>query len=353
MDEYEILEDSMSLEQTHGVEIISQNFPVAVGSQKQSIRGKGFTMVEDEALCRAYLAISQDPIIGTNQTMANLWERIRLCFSSQADVDCNRTAVSLMKRWSKIQKAMAEAKRMFSIDERNKSFMFESCWEILRHSCKWDEIMTPSQKPTVQTTTSSNPSTGTPISLESKLDLDQQPSREGVNRPSGIKAALESRRKKSRFQLGNVISHYSQHKIVCKGSGVKYMYYMFLFLGTYSQFHSSNGDDPQPTIDRFFNLQDDLAQTRLVVQSLTNITPLRTSDTDINTTGSVKEVLNLAVERKKNATSWIKSDFFVSPVHWLESDSGVVVIEWDRFGVLVEKPALHITTVRLLAATVY
>lgn len=76
---------------------------------------------------------------------------------------------------------------------------------------------------------------------------------------------------------------------------------------TYSQFHSSNGDDPQPTIDRFFNLQDDLAQTRLVVQSLTNITPLRTSDTDINTTGSVKEVLNLAVERKKNAISWIKS----------------------------------------------
>ncbi|KAG5553649.1 hypothetical protein RHGRI_011519 [Rhododendron griersonianum] len=220
MDEYEILEDSMSLEQTHGVEIISQNFPVAVGSQKQSIRGKGFTMVEDEALCRAYLAISQDPIIGINQTMANLWERIRLCFSSQADVDCNRTAVSLMKRWSKIQKAvskfcgflaqverrqksgtgekekMAEAKRMFSIDERNKSFMFESCWEILRHSCKWDKIMTPSQKPTVQTTTSSNPSTGTPISLESELDLDQQPSREGVNRPSGIKAALESRRKK-------------------------------------------------------------------------------------------------------------------------------------------------------------
>ncbi|KAF7127064.1 hypothetical protein RHSIM_Rhsim11G0012700 [Rhododendron simsii] len=98
MDEYEILEDSMSLEQTHGVEIISQNSPVAVGIQKQSICGKGFSMVEDEALCRAYLAISQDPIIGTNQTMANLWERIRLCFSSQADVDRNRIAISLMKQ---------------------------------------------------------------------------------------------------------------------------------------------------------------------------------------------------------------------------------------------------------------
>ncbi|KAF7129722.1 hypothetical protein RHSIM_Rhsim10G0153300 [Rhododendron simsii] len=56
--------------------------------------------------------------------------------------------------------------------------------------------MTASQKPMVQTATSSNPSTSTPTSLESELDLDQQPSREGVHRPSGIKAALESRRKK-------------------------------------------------------------------------------------------------------------------------------------------------------------
>ncbi|XAR52922.1 hypothetical protein NMG60_11021257 [Bertholletia excelsa] len=45
----------------------------------------------------------------------------------------------------------------------------------------------------------------------------------------------------------------------------------------------------------------------LLVQSLTNISPLRTSCTDINSSGSVKEVLDLAVERKKNATSWINS----------------------------------------------
>lgn len=91
---------------------------------------------------------------------------------------------------------MAEAKRMFSINDHNKPFVFESCWEILRHSSKWDEILTPSQKPTVQTSTSSNPSTGTPTSLETDQDLGQQPSREGLKRPSGIKAALESRKKK-------------------------------------------------------------------------------------------------------------------------------------------------------------
>ncbi|KAI8026669.1 hypothetical protein LOK49_LG02G03356 [Camellia lanceoleosa] len=78
-------------------------------------------------------------------------------------------------------------------------------------------------------------------------------------------------------------------------------------LSTSSEFQSYKGDDLQPFIDKFFDLQDDLAQTRQIVQSLTNISPLKTSDTDINSMGSVKEVLNLAVERKKNATSWIKS----------------------------------------------
>ncbi|GFZ16899.1 GPI-anchored adhesin-like protein, putative [Actinidia rufa] len=76
---------------------------------------------------------------------------------------------------------------------------------------------------------------------------------------------------------------------------------------TYSEFQSSKSDDPQLFIDKRFILQDDLAQTRLVGQLLTNISPLRTSDTDINSTGPVKEVLHLAVERKKNSTSWIKS----------------------------------------------
>lgn len=41
------------------------------------------------------------------------------------------------------------------------------------------------------------------------------------------------------------------------------------------------------------------------MQSLTNISPLRTSDT--SSTGTVKEVLNLALERKQNANSWVKS----------------------------------------------
>ncbi|KAA8536277.1 hypothetical protein F0562_028755 [Nyssa sinensis] len=78
-------------------------------------------------------------------------------------------------------------------------------------------------------------------------------------------------------------------------------------LSTYSELLLNDSDDPRPSVNNFFHLQDDLIHSRLIVQSLTNISPLRTSDADSNTAGSVKEALSLALERKKNATSWIKS----------------------------------------------
>ncbi|KAL3538804.1 hypothetical protein ACH5RR_002170 [Cinchona calisaya] len=78
-------------------------------------------------------------------------------------------------------------------------------------------------------------------------------------------------------------------------------------LSMYSEFHVSEGDDLLPYVDRFFDLQDDLAHTKLIMQSLTNISPFKTSETDGNCTASVKEALNIALERKKNAATWIKS----------------------------------------------
>lgn len=53
-----------------------------------------------------------------------------------------------------------------------------------------------------------------------------------------------------------------------------------------------------------------MAQTRLILQSLTNISPLRTSgeaDHSTYNTSSVKEALTIAVQRKKNSSMWIKS----------------------------------------------
>ncbi|KAI3445887.1 hypothetical protein Pfo_002552 [Paulownia fortunei] len=78
-------------------------------------------------------------------------------------------------------------------------------------------------------------------------------------------------------------------------------------LSTLSQFPLAEGDDLQPYVDKFFDLQEDLAHTRLIMQSLTSISPFRTQETDSCTTNSVKETLSIALERKKNAITWIKS----------------------------------------------
>ncbi|KAL7119121.1 hypothetical protein ACP275_02G043600 [Erythranthe tilingii] len=81
-------------------------------------------------------------------------------------------------------------------------------------------------------------------------------------------------------------------------------------LSTLSQFPLAEGDDLQPHVDKFFDLQEDLARTRLIMQSLTSITPFRNNEeteSNCTTTNSVKETLNLALERKKNAIKWIKS----------------------------------------------
>lgn len=44
-----------------------------------------------------------------------------------------------------------------------------------------------------------------------------------------------------------------------------------------------------------------------IVQSLTNISPLRGKDHDPNFHGSIRESLKLAMDRKKNATIWIET----------------------------------------------
>ncbi|KAM3204672.1 putative protein isoform X1 [Capsicum annuum] len=80
-------------------------------------------------------------------------------------------------------------------------------------------------------------------------------------------------------------------------------------LSKFSEFHLAEEDDLQPHVDKFFDLQDDMAQTRLTLQPLRNISPLRTSRQADHTsnTSSVKEALPISVQRKKNSSMWIKS----------------------------------------------
>ncbi|GFP88635.1 hypothetical protein PHJA_001007200 [Phtheirospermum japonicum] len=77
-------------------------------------------------------------------------------------------------------------------------------------------------------------------------------------------------------------------------------------LSTLSQFPLAEGDDLQPYVDKCFDLQDDLACSKLIAQSLTSISPFRAPESEPST-NSIKETLNTALERKKKAMTWIKS----------------------------------------------
>ncbi|CAB4290678.1 unnamed protein product [Prunus armeniaca] len=78
-------------------------------------------------------------------------------------------------------------------------------------------------------------------------------------------------------------------------------------LSTYSEVQSAKREEQQPSVNKFFDLQDDLARTRLIVQSLTNISPLKANEKNPSSSASIGEALVLALDRKKNATSWIKT----------------------------------------------
>lgn len=66
---------------------------------------------------------------------------------------------------------------------------------------------------------------------------------------------------------------------------------MSFVCSTMSQFPLAEGDDLQPFVDKFLNVEHDLAQTRLIMQSLN---PSRDQESEF------------ALERKRNANAWIK-----------------------------------------------
>ncbi|CAL5390256.1 unnamed protein product [Camellia sinensis] len=108
-------------------------------------RGKAFTIIEDETLCRS-------------------WQQ-----SGTTEAD--------MRMYHAIQK---------------KHFTFDTCWDILRRSCKWDEFRTQSKKSTQHAYPCSNPPTGESDAFQSNQNnvLHEEPFNPST-RPIGTKAAKE------------------------------------------------------------------------------------------------------------------------------------------------------------------
>ncbi|XP_075473329.1 uncharacterized protein LOC142504336 [Primulina tabacum] len=73
-----------------------------------SRRGPGFSVKEDKLLVTIYLDISQNPIIGINQSNDSLWSRVAASYNGQLTSPSreHRTMKALQCRWSNISRAV-------------------------------------------------------------------------------------------------------------------------------------------------------------------------------------------------------------------------------------------------------
>lgn len=71
-------------------------------------RQKNFSKAEDLTLCDAYLAITQDPIIGVDQSRDCYWKRIHAYFHANKTEDSDRTQGSLQHRWDFIKEHVSK-----------------------------------------------------------------------------------------------------------------------------------------------------------------------------------------------------------------------------------------------------
>lgn len=129
-----------------------------------SSRGPAYTIAEDKLLCSAFLNVSRDATVGTNQTSETYWERITRYFNENKKSGVTRTSDLLCTRWNNISKETARfCSAKAEIDRNRKSgkseqdmlddalqlyegkyfkrFQFLHCWEALRNTRKWQDFI--------------------------------------------------------------------------------------------------------------------------------------------------------------------------------------------------------------------
>src|SRR5688572_25278582 len=106
-------------------------------------KGKNWAPSEDEQLCKSWLAIAQDPIIGNEQKSNTLWERVHFHFVAALPNGSERNQTSLSNRWCQIQKSVNKFCGFFAqIEARNESAKFsrtrsETLWPFTNRSLSW------------------------------------------------------------------------------------------------------------------------------------------------------------------------------------------------------------------------
>ncbi|XP_059435420.1 protein DEFECTIVE IN MERISTEM SILENCING 3-like isoform X2 [Corylus avellana] len=134
--------------------------PVEIESSARRRRGSNFTIEEDNLLVSAWLNTNLDSMQGNEQNHTTYWRRIWEYFHENKTFISKRTQLSLLNRWSLINKSSAkfcgylaeiEAMHQSGVNEQDKiakaklmfhkfqktSFQFQHCWNVLRCQPKW------------------------------------------------------------------------------------------------------------------------------------------------------------------------------------------------------------------------
>ena len=95
----------MTQEKDDDLELVNQQAATpSTGGKGASKRGSNYTSLEDIQLCKSWIHISNDPIIGNDQAGKTYWERIANDFHRNMDFESDRTPNSLEHRFGIILK---------------------------------------------------------------------------------------------------------------------------------------------------------------------------------------------------------------------------------------------------------
>ncbi|XP_073154055.1 uncharacterized protein [Henckelia pumila] len=137
-----------------------------------SSRGENYAIEEDKHLCRVYIEISQDPIIGRNQNKNQLWSRVAETYNSgkaNSMADCSQR--SLQTRMQNMNSAVSKlngciqqvkymnpsgasdqdiidrAKQLMTLDRKyKKGFAFDHVWPLLKDLEKFSNFSQRTQR---------------------------------------------------------------------------------------------------------------------------------------------------------------------------------------------------------------
>ncbi|XP_062118738.1 glutathione S-transferase T3-like [Humulus lupulus] len=115
-----------------------------------SSRIASYSLEEDMHLCHVYIDISQDPIIGRNQSGNSFWARVESEYHKNEKFSNQpRPRRSLQTRMTTIIGALNQAKMLLAQEKKySRGFKFDHVWPILKHIQKFtsdDNINGPSR----------------------------------------------------------------------------------------------------------------------------------------------------------------------------------------------------------------